>query len=364
MIRAIIALGICSLLLLIAGCAFKDIDNRSFVFAIGIDKSNKEDMPYRVTLKVALPIQKIDPGKDNTQIFSQDSETISGAVRLIAAKLDKELDFGQTKIYMLGEGLAYESIKESLDWLSRKRDFQMEGYLALGRPSAESVLKLKPKSERYPGNALILSFGESGSQKALGLTEYLFDFYRRTTELGMDPYLPVIEVGSEVYIMNKAALLDKEKVKLILNPDESLLFMELLENAPPYNFRSKMGDTPIEIVAQKFKRHYSIETNNQKAPVIHVKIKIKGITEETSMPIYNDNWSQLERQIEEEEIPKYNKLLIKLQKNNIDPLGFGLLYRATHYKRTQDWEDWQSIYPNVKFEVDMKFSLRGTGLIK
>ena len=46
-------------LLLQYGCAFKDIDKRLFVSAIGIDPAENVENGYKVTLKVALPFGAI-----------------------------------------------------------------------------------------------------------------------------------------------------------------------------------------------------------------------------------------------------------------------------------------------------------------
>lgn len=39
---------------LITGCGFKDIDKRMFVVGVGVDKSNSEEKPYKITLKMTV----------------------------------------------------------------------------------------------------------------------------------------------------------------------------------------------------------------------------------------------------------------------------------------------------------------------
>jgi spore germination protein KC len=56
-------------------------------------------------------------------------------------------------------------------------------------------------------------------------------------------------------------------------------------------------------------------------------------------------------------------LLKKIQKANVDPMGFGLRYRATH-PGNDAWKQWQSIYPTIKFVVNPNIQIEGTGIIK
>lgn len=352
------------MILFLSGCNFKDIEKKIFVIAIGIDQSDEEDKPYRVTLKLALPVQKFEIKENNTQVVTMNSETITGAIDLISAKLSKELNFGDAEISILGEGIAIKNIEEPLDWLLRRSDIPSSGLVALGKPNAEAVLRMVPKAENFPGNSLTLNLAEEGSRSAYTLSVYLYDFYRRITEKGLDPYLPVVEPDKEVYNINTVALLDKQKVKTFLSPLETSLFKELLRKYPYFNISTPIDHQTLVLGINRFERDYSIDTSNSNAPVVGVSINMIGAAEETSKPIYEEDWSQIEAAIENEERVQFTSLLKKLQKNGLDPLGFGLLYRATHHGREQDWEEWQALYPKAKFDVQVKMKLKGTGAIK
>ena len=58
------------------------------------------------------------------------------------------------------------------------------------------------------------------------------------------------------------------------------------------------------------------------------------------------------------------ELLTKLQENNLDPFGFGLRYRATRLSRKNIMEEWERIYPEIKFNVTVKVKLKGTGAVE
>lgn len=134
-------------LLFLTGCAFKDIDKNVFVAMIAIDKSDEEKKPYKITLKIYEPVSSF---KQSTQpeysYISESGETLSEAIRLLQSYTDKELDFGHTKLIVIGEELVKEDKNhEILDFLIRRPDIQMISWIAVGRPTADEVIKLEPK---------------------------------------------------------------------------------------------------------------------------------------------------------------------------------------------------------------------------
>lgn len=172
-------LSVMLVLCLFCGCGFKDIDKRFFVVAIGIDKSEKKDLKYRVTLKLAVPGNNVNLGSAKYELIKQDSNSITEAVRILKSKVDKEFDFGHAKITIMGQSIMEENISETMDWLNRRRDIQLVSWVAVGKPSAEAVLDTRIMHERLPGDSLLLSFGRTGVESGYIVSEYLFDFYRK-----------------------------------------------------------------------------------------------------------------------------------------------------------------------------------------
>ena len=72
-------------------------------------------------------------------------------------------------------------------------------------------------------------------------------------------------------------------------------------------------------------------------------------------------------------LDEYNKLASKeakkqiltflstMQKNEVDPIGFGLRYQATHLDDQNRVDEWNRIYPNLKFEVSVKVDIKDIG---
>ncbi|MFD0696594.1 Ger(x)C family spore germination protein [Paenibacillus sp. GCM10027628] len=351
--------------LLLTGCGFKDIDKRFFITAIGIDDSGNPDKKYRVTLKLAIPSQTIVPGQSKFQIVQEEASSVTEAVRLIKAKVDKELEFGHAKVSILGKSLAEHGIAEPLDWLVRRRDIQMIGYMAVGEPTAEAVLKVKPTSEQLSGNALFLSFDQEGSESSYTITEYLFDFYRRIKEKGKDPYLPVIQAEKDSYIINRVMLLDKERGVLTLTPDQTRVFITLVRTFSKIEMVTNSSKANFMLAVRDLKVKYDIQDGEgNQPPTVHMKLKIEGSVEETNKVFFNENWRDYEREAEKQGQARIQKLLELIQQKGVDPVGFGLRYQATHQAGDKAWQDWQAFYPSVRFDVKVRVKIASTGTIK
>ncbi|BBI32435.1 Ger(x)C family spore germination protein [Cohnella abietis] len=344
-------------------CGFKDIDKRFFVVAMGIDRGSKENT-YQITLRLAIPASKIESGKAHTEIETFEAPTIAEGVRHIKAHVDKELDFGHCRIYLLGKSLLEQGFAKPLDWLTRRRDVQMVAFLGMAEPDALSVLKLNPKSERYPGSALFLTFGSEGTESSYTLTEYLFDWVRRLKETGQDAYLPVVrrDIDSNSYRTDKVAFLDKQKLRLILNPDETQQFNISAKRFAKSVITVPYDGTKIVMALSKVKAHVSI--SQAAIPVITYHIRVSGFLEESPPNFMGGDMKKIESLIKKEFNSQLEDLLYKIRDAGIDPYGFGEHYLATYFGRSKEWEQWKSAYPTVTFHVDSKVFIEQSGLIK
>ncbi|MCR8630189.1 Ger(x)C family spore germination protein [Paenibacillus radicis (ex Xue et al. 2023)] len=351
---------------LLSSCGFKDMDKRFIVKAIGIDKSNDKDLPLHVSLKLAIPFSQIKPGQTNTfQFVSDDAKTIAEAVQHLKSKVDKELDFSQSKIIIFGKDLAEERLnRESIDWFLRRREIQGMTFMALGDPSAEQVLKVKPKSERLPGDSLFLSFDQEGTESSFIVTEYLFDFHRRLSEKGLDPYLPVIKPLNGTYLIDQVAVFDKEKMREVLNPEETRVFNELSKKISKFDIETRTDTVQFAVSVSKFGYTYTIDEAKESKPVLTMNVKMTGQTAESSQSFDYSKWKLYEHEAETEEAKRYEKVLRKLQSIGVDPIGLGLRYRATRHHREKEWGRWSSVYPQLVFHVNVKINLSGSGGIK
>jgi spore germination protein KC len=348
--------------LTLTGCGFKDIDKRIFVVSVGIDPAKNSDKKFLISLKLAVPnVQEVS---NEFLIISEEGDTIAEAVRIIKAQVDKELDFSHAKLIVYNEKILKPEIEKNLYyWFIRRRDFQEMSWVAIGKPSALEVLKLKPKTERLPSNSLFLILGKDGSESTYVISEFLFDFKRRFSEKGIDPLLPIIEVKKNLFEIDKVGLLDKKGLKLKFTPKETMFLNFFLNEEPKTALKIENGDQSFVIDIQGVKTNYKLMTDHQKQPYIKVDLKVRGRIEEALFNVNNKHLRHYEKMAKTFTKKQVKDLLVKLQKSKVDPIGFGLRYRSRHFEK-DDWETWERLYPEIKFKVNADIQIMDTGLVE
>lgn len=352
-----------SLLLFQSACGFKDIDNRFFVIIVGIDEG-KEHL-YKVSLMLAIPSPRTEPGVAKSVVITKEADTIAEAVRLMKSNVDKEFDFGQTKVFVIGKSFAeHQDLSDTLDWMFRRRDIQQISLLAVGSPDAESVLKTNPKSQRIPGNDLILALSGSGTQSPYILREYLFDFYRRIHSHGIDAYLPIIEPEEDNLVINRALVLKDTRGRLELSSEETATLNQLVHGFRRFIIKARIDGQNVTFSASKLSIRYRFSYPPSAPPEIRLHASVVADLEDTPISFFHKDWSKLERMIAERLESQYGDLLRKLQKQGVDPVGFGIRYRAVTHKGDAEIEQWKELYPEIKFRVTVKADFKSTGIIE
>jgi spore germination protein KC len=355
------------MIFILTNCGFKDIDKRFFVVGIGIDKIEKSDSYYKITIKLAIPNTEPKKGGSDFITFTEEARTLAEGVRCVKAKVDKELEFGHLKIIVFGESLAGSDLRPAIDWLIRRRDIQQVAFTAIGSPDAETVLTKKLPFESTPSNALLLSFDQTGTETNYITTEYLFDLYRRKDELGLDPVLPVITVEKDNFNINQLALLEKKeklRTKLVLSPEETKLYNLIAFKKHRTSFQIGSEDVNFVLDVHKVSKSYEIKQYNNNYSEMKFELKINGNIEERKNADGAIDLKKCETAASEILEEKVTDLLNKIRVEEVDPLGFGLHYRSRSWKNDTKWEDWQKLYPEISFKVDVDARIRATGLVK
>lgn len=341
----------------------KDIDKRFYVVTTGVDLSDNPAKPYRISLRLAITSAKAESGSSRTDIQTIEAASIAEGVRHLKAYVDKELEFGHCRVFVLGKSLLESSSPDAMSWFARRRDIQMISYFAVGEPDALSVLKITPESERYPGNALFLSFGNEGTESPYTVTSYLFDNSRRLLEKGIDPVLPIIRTQEKTYVIDRVMLLDKKKPRLTLTPGETQLYKMISSHSGKSELVLPLEDGKrVVMTVSDIKAKVHIKRDS--VPVITVKIRMGGTLEESPPNLLEKDWHGLERRMADRYSKQMEQLLIKIRDAGVDPLGFGLKYLSTYFGKEKDYKWWQSVYPEAKFNVVTDVRVRGPGVIR
>jgi spore germination protein KC len=331
-----------------------------FVLTVAVDKAEKIEHGYKVSVKLGIPQRHGSPSKENFQILSEESDSISAAIQLIQAQVDKQLDFGHAKALILGKSLVNEDYREALDW---QRYIQSIAWMGVGMPSALDVLTVEPKSEELPANALFLSFGKTGNESQYVVSVHMFEFYRNSKENGVTPILPLIKAKESRYEINQACLFDDKELIMTLSPDHTRLLNLISERIDKADIKLSMQNHLVDAHIDGFRVSHSLHLTSTQ-PVITMQIKATGALLERSRGIHfnKQTFEQASKNLASQLESNVTALLKDFQEYRVDPLGFGLTYRSTQWGDVdEEWKQWQRIYPKVKFQVQATVELRSSG---
>lgn len=349
------------------GCAFKDIDKRVFVLAIGIDPADDDEEKYKVTLKISLPTGSIkDAQGPQFTYLSHEAETIGESIRILETHIDKVLEFGHTKLIIINEKLLSEEMGDFMDYFTRRGDIQLIAYVAAARPSAEKILKTDVATESPASISLFNLFDSNGTDSPYIITTFLFEFRRDFHGKGINAILPLIETNNSdtELVVNKSFVVRKTKKPLELSSMETKQFNSLANGKSGFDYKVENEKLTLLLDINRIKMNYKIVTDKGKAPRIDMKLKMVGIVGESNKELHLKDLDEYNEIANKEFQEKVIKLLKKLQENEVDPFGFGLRYRATRLNDKNTYSDWEQIYPTINFNLSVDVQLKGTGAIE
>jgi spore germination protein KC len=241
----------------------------------------------------------------------------------IKAKVDKELDFAHAKTIVLGDALVNRGVGDAVDWLTRRRDIQKIAWVAIGRPNAAAVLKVRPKAERLPSQSLILFFGRTGTETPYVISQYLFAFRRDITEKGSNAKLPVIQTrGSNGFTVNKVGIFGDNKRTVTLTPEETKMLNAFIEVTGKTNIKVTRPGENFVVDAERVKSTFSVNDTPSGKPDIDVTVSVQGTIEEAHTKVSWERLTEYEKMAASEIEKRTTEFLMKIQKENIDPIGF------------------------------------------
>lgn len=357
------------LTLINCGCTNKEINKRLFVAAIGIDKDKNNKELFMVTL-TAVILEKQSTQYNN---YKAEARTIAAAIEMLKAQVSREIDFSYTKVILFGKSMAEEDLTAALDWMMRVNDIETIAYTAICNPDSNSILEkrvqLQNKNQKslLTNNSLLLALDNTGTSTNYITQVYLFDFYRRMSERGLDPFLPIIRIKEDHFEIDQLALFEKGnklRIKTILSPEETQIFNMISKDKHNLNLYISSSVRNFVIRIQNVRHNYSINSFDGTEPEINYNIKITGVIAESTNSLNPIDLKTCEELTSEEIKSNIIRLLKKLRAENIDPIGFGLRYRSRNWNNLTKWEDWQGFYPNIDVKVNVIVNLKSTGLIR
>ncbi|MCM3359216.1 Ger(x)C family spore germination protein [Psychrobacillus sp. MER TA 171] len=360
----VILLVVCSFL---AGCGFKDIDNRIFVTGIGIDPSEEDSDKYKVTLKLAIPVSSIKQEKEPSyQYLVHEGENLEDAIRILETHTDKVLEFGHAKVILINEKLLKEEIKDFMDYLFRRGDIQTIAWVGATKDSAEEILRTEPKGESAVASPLTKFFGNMGTESPYIVSKYLYEFRRDFYGEGIDVVLPIIESnepGTQL-IVNKSLIVREGKEPFELSSSQTRNFNALANNMGGYSFKIETEELNLSLNMREVKMKYKVLKEGDQPTSIKVDVTMAGVISQSNKRLYLDKLDNYNQLASIEIKKELEKLFTMLQEDKLDPFGFGLRYRTMQLYEKDIFKTWEKAYPELPIDLTVNISLKNTGTIQ
>jgi spore germination protein len=373
-------LGVVLLLpILTAGCVERRVfEQLGLIVAVGSDYAGED----RTKLKGTSVLYQLDPdAKDIVTVIANEALTIKGIRQRQNTEASRSIVAGQLRVIIYEDRLASDGIYRMVDTLSRDPSLGTAVYLAVSSGKSADILQYRFPEVGNVGTYLYQMIKQNiaaGQIPSSTLHEFLRHFYSK----GSDPILPVLErVKDEIHISRLALFLGDRMVGT-LSLDESLILGLLKKKEKSGNFemeipQQKLQSFMVEKGGGKIKDVYvsfdnlkstpSITLTDAAEPAFQIKVDAKVTLQEISVEIQEidgDFIKAMETAAEEHIKSDLEKLLSKLKKLKVDPVGFGEIYSSSVRGSRISKEEWRTKWAEAKTSIDVHVQIKRTGVMK
>lgn len=359
-----------SIMSITAGCwDVREINRRGIACTVFFDSGSTN--PYKVGVSIPVPGTQIPPVQGTTQQFEKRHFIISGegksaleAWTQIQSNLASDVFFGQIRAIIISENSAKGDINDLLEFIGRFPLIPPNTNVLVTKSNPEELLDIKNEANYVPGNYVDFYFQVPGN-RTLALPLDLWRVNSILDKKWQDPYLPIIEQSQDNYKIAGTALFSGSRMVGDLNMDEAQTLALIRETDVGY-LTMPLSDGK-QVAFQKIKSQTKIVPEVSETGLLTFDMKIKiaaGVVEsKPHREISLDEKKRIEEEAKSLTKKKIENLLVKLQRLNSDPVGFGGKYRIKYSKQ---WEkiDWHQVYPIANINVETNFSIKSTGLFR
>ncbi|MBA2937406.1 Ger(x)C family spore germination protein [Paenibacillus sp. CGMCC 1.16610] len=338
---------------LLSGCAEEQIIDRiKMIESIGYDSNGD-------TFKSSSAYADYEKNT-RLRLFTSESQTFSGVWISLTAQSDDQVVLGQMRTIVISDKLARNGIQELFKGLLRDQFISNNANVLISIGDANELLTKNLQNPPFFLADMVKQNMDKGSTPFTNTHLMLDQYYGE----GQDLFLPVVNIDKDDMIhMDGVGVFEKDKLRLLLTKKEAF-FLKLLKDKP----RTMMGYYEF-LNDQNEKLHFKVIRGNcnfslpaQDKVIVSLKLR----TELRDIPITinavdKSDFLDLKKQIEQHISEEINELLKKFQKNTVDPIGIGELFRSKGGTWNEQAFNTNS-YANLKFEVNTEILITQTGV--
>jgi spore germination protein KC len=364
---------------LFSGCLDKkELSQVSVVLGAGIDKVSGDE-PIAVTVEV-VKITGFKGSSDNSGKTSGSVLEVStgksffDALQNFSKVSPVVLDFTHAELIIISRELCEDGISEVINYLNRSHQARSIDWLLVSDKTAKEVLQNTMSNEDSASEGIddiMTQLKKNASIIPVNLNNYTI----RTNSESRTGFIPLASIeksqnnSSSKIKIEKLAIFKNDKLVGILSNEESKSLMWLSGDMKGHNL-------VFPLKAEKNNQNLSVEVFKKSAHIIpyvtdgRVKFKINctGLADIREIdnayldPVIIEKIQyNTERTLEKQ----LSELIDKSQTSNTDFIGFSeKLYENDPKAWLEIKDNWDSIFPNVEYEVNFKITITRLGIIK
>lgn len=375
--KVFLGLPMFTCLLLLTGCWDRtETTHLAIILATAIDKSKDQT---KVSVQILVPQGAVSDGHHGTGgdkatvVRTAVGKNFSDAVSKIQGKTSRKLFWGQCRVYIFGEKVAREGLRDEIDFLVRHPEPRNRSFLFVSEGKAGPILKIQAHLEGFIGKSL-----KELVDERIGVVITLKDFQQMITGAAGGAILPYINTKT----FKQVEEAENETVEPIFGTaifkgdsmigkiDQKMtrgvlwLIDELQGTGVTIKPKNEEGTITLDPIREHTDIVPKIENGKWK---INVKIRAEGsiVQNSTDLDVMNPEVNKmLQKELGKAIEQRINQALERVQKEmKTDVFDFAAAFER---KYPEKWDEaknrWDEIFPQVEVGFDLKAYVRRPGL--
>lgn len=367
-----------SLVFLLVSCIpSEQIEEMAIITARGVDIIDED------TLDTTLVAFQFEGQSDQiTKILSGKGKTLKGAMNNADLESVFSITPGKIQVELYGMETAQKGIVPLLDTLQRDARVSNTMFLSVSNTTAKEILTTSEENISMNIGQFLHDLIENNATDHNFPKVTLQDFLRVYYDIGKDNALPIIELHDDnIPRVTKIGLFKGDELVGDLSIQEATLLNLLDKTVTEKLFEITLPIQPFNEYLEKregrnekesLHTSFLIEKGKSKTKLMNVEsltfqtevhLDLRLVEQDEGITIKNGQVIQLlEKEIKKKMESDFEELLNKTQDLQVDPFGYGVIYRISQRDHNLTRKEWREKYPkiNVDFKVNPKIYRHGT----
>jgi Ger(x)C family germination protein len=359
------------LVFILSSCGSKaPLEDLTLSLIIGVDLDDENNLTF----------YELNPifnkgAKKGMEAYEVKAKTIRDSRRVFDGLTTGEVTAGKIQVLLVGKRvLEHEGWFSILDTVYRNPSFSMNTRVVAVNGPVSDVVFYNP-GEKPELSLHLKAVIDKNYDRTRAVKGTLQELHREIYEKGMTPFISEVKKDKKLELTGMTLLYNKGKYADSLDIPESTLLL-VLKNEKKHELTLTLPIFPLEKENNIFhKNEMSFAASRVKTKIktgykqnkFHFDIKVNMTINivERIFPEDRVKKAELIKLIEKELQKQFEGIIKKIQKKQIDPIGFGLFARAYQYEQYKKVDNnWGKALAESDIHVSVKVKLNSSGAVR